>query len=104
MLRRRQAELLPHRPAEPGTGLLVARPHAVIEAAENDHVGLLQARFERPPDEEARVESGARAHDLAGEEAAVERRIVGCLQSEALPRIDQLRQQQGQCFARIALP
>src|SRR3546814_16449681 len=48
--RRRQAELFAHRPAEPGIFLGLWRPGALVEAAEADAVGLLQAGFEQAPD------------------------------------------------------
>ena len=75
--RRRQAKRLAHRAIEPGAGIGGGRPRALIERAEHDHVRLLQAGLERPPDRQARVHGPARAHILAGNEAAVEVRVVG---------------------------
>ena len=76
-LGRRQPEHRPHWAVEPGSGLAGLRPGAVVEPAENDDVGLLQARLERPPDEEPRMHGNARAHVLLGNEAAVEVGVVG---------------------------
>src|SRR5262249_59607929 len=61
-----------HRPAEPRAGLLRPGPHTLIEAAEDRHVGLLQAGFERTPDEQAGVSGGARPRDASGGQAAIE--------------------------------
>ncbi len=83
-LRRGQAELLAHGPAEPGACLLRARPHAFVQAAEDDHVRLLKPRFERSPDEQARMRRPARAHHLAGEQAAIEGRIVSRASSSSV--------------------
>ena len=82
-LRRAKAKRLAHRPAEPGARLLMPRPDAFVEAAENHEVGLLQPRFERSPDEQPRMQRRARPHHLAGNQAAIERRIVGGREREA---------------------
>ena len=61
-LRRRQAEALAHRAVEPGIDRAFRRPGAFVEAAQDQQVGLLQARFQRPPDGEARMLAEARPH------------------------------------------
>src|SRR3546814_10370360 len=66
--RRRQAELFAHRPAEPGIFLGLWRPGALVEAAEDDAVGLLQAGFEQAPDEQARMAAVTGAHHARSEE------------------------------------
>ena len=66
-LRRAEPERLAHRPAEPRARLLRPRPHAFVEAAQDHQIGLLQPRFERAPDEQARMERRARPHHLAGD-------------------------------------
>ena len=75
-LRGAKPKLLAHRSAEPRAGLLMPRPHAFVEAAEDHEIGLLQPRFERPPDEEPRMQRRAWSHHLAGNEPAIEGRIV----------------------------
>src|SRR3546814_1618719 len=45
-LRQRQAEDGLHGPAEPGAGIDLGRPGAFVEAAENEQVGVLQARLQ----------------------------------------------------------
>ena len=45
LLGRGQAQLLAHRAVEPWTGVGSFRPRAVVERAEDDDVGLLQARL-----------------------------------------------------------
>ena len=87
-----------------GPGLLMPRPHAFVEAAEDHEIGLLQPRFERAPDEEPRMQRRAWPHHLAGNEAAIEGRIVGGGEREAVARIDQLGEQDGKRLAGIALP
>src|SRR3546814_3720402 len=48
--RRRQAEIAPHRPAEPGIDGRVRRPAPFVEAAEDQEVGMLQPCLKRAPD------------------------------------------------------
>ena len=103
-LRGAKAKRLAHRPAEPGARLLMPRPDAFVEAAENHEVGLLQPRFERSPDEQPRMQRRARPHHLAGNQAAIERRIVSGREREAVACVDQLGEQDGERFAGIALP
>ena len=53
-----------HRPVEPGAGIGGLRPRALVERAEDDDVGLLQARLEGIADGEARMRRAARADAL----------------------------------------
>ena len=105
LLGRGQAQLLAHRAVEPWPGIGGFRPRAVVERAEDDDVGLLQARFERPPDGEARMHGDARAHVLADDEAAVEIGVVagGDLQRRQL-RIDEAGEERRGRGAGFALP
>ncbi len=103
-LGRRQAELLAHRPAEPGARLLRLRPRALIEAAQDHHVGLLQPRFERAPDEEAGMGEPARTHHLAREQAAEEGRVIAGLELQHAPLNHELGEEERERLARIALP
>ena len=79
-------------------------PHPFVEAAEDREIGLLQPRFERAPDEQARMQRGAWPHHFAGNQAAVERRVSGGGEREAVARIDQLGEQHRKRLAGIALP
>ena len=52
---RRQAELAAHGARQPWIGSRAGRPDALVESAENEQLGRLQPRFERPPDMDAGV-------------------------------------------------
>ena len=97
LLRRRQAQRLPHRPVEPGPGVGGLRPGALVERAQDHHVGLLQARLVGLPDEDARVRRRAQPDRLLLGEAAIELRIVG---RRACPARGLLGAQRGQELAR----
>ncbi len=83
LLRRRQTQRLAHRAVEPGTGVSGLRPRAVVERAEDHHVGLLQARLERTPDEQPRMHRNARTHVLADQQRAIEIGIIERSKSQA---------------------
>ncbi len=69
---RRQSERYRHRPAEPRARLSRPGPDALVEAAEDDDIGLLQARLERSPDREAGMGRPARPRHAASEQAPIE--------------------------------
>ena len=50
-----------HRPVEPRAGLDRRRPGALVQPAQHQQVGALQARLQRPPDGEPRMAAEARA-------------------------------------------
>ena len=54
-LRQIEAEIAPHRAAEPGIAARLRRPGAFDEPAEHDAVDALQARFQRAEDAHAHV-------------------------------------------------
>ena len=61
-LDRRQAELGAHGPVQPGAGVDRARPAALVQAAEQHEVGVLQARLQLAPDRQPRMPWRARPH------------------------------------------
>ena len=50
-----EAEIEPHRPAQPWIAASVRRPAAFVEAPENDAVDALQARFQQAENPHARI-------------------------------------------------
>ena len=62
-LRRIEAELPPHRPAEPGIAARFRRPARFVQSAEHDAVDRLKARFERTVDVHAHVAHFRAAYD-----------------------------------------
>ena len=101
----RQAERRAHRPVEPGAGLDRRRPGALVQPAQHQQVGALQARLQRPPDGEPRMAAEAWADDLGlehgGEQGGPLAAGDGIL---ARPGRAQARQRVGQRFAGIAGP
>ena len=70
-----EPELVPHPAIEPGAGLGGARPHPLVEAAEQQEVGRLQARLELAPDQQPRVARRARPHRARRHRLGEQRRI-----------------------------
>ena len=104
LLRSGEAERFAHGTAEPRPCLLRARPDPFIEAAEDHDIRLLEPRFERTPDEEARMGGIGRADHLAGEQAPIEGRVGARLDGEAVASFDQLGEQRRQSLACVVLP
>ncbi len=76
-----------------------------FKRAEDDDVRLLQARLERAPDEDARMDGHARAHGLAGNQAAVEVGVVVRRNVEAgQALVDEAGEEARGGGARLALP
>ncbi len=65
-LRQIEPERKPHRPAQPGIGIALRRPHAFDQAAEYDAVVLGETRFERPEDAHAQIRLQRTPYDPAG--------------------------------------
>ena len=78
-----EAELEPHRAAEPGIGLALRRPGAFDQAAEHDAVAFGQPRFERPEDAHAHAGLGGTTHDAAGKRCGKQFEIVGRFDRQA---------------------
>ena len=77
-----------------------ARPTPLVEPAENDEIGLLQAGFDQSPDRQARMATIKRAHDNAGCQRLEQGRVVLSGQVREIPRrIDQLVIKAGRGFA-----
>ena len=103
-LRLRQAERGAHRPVDPRAGLDRRRPGALVQAAQHQKVGALQARFERSPDGEARMAAEARADDLGLEHGREQRRpFAAGDRGLAGPRRAQAGEGVGQRFAGLAV-
>ena len=64
----RDAEFLAHLARHPRVVGRRAGPGALVEAAEDEEVGLLQARLDEAPDRQAGMLPVARAHHRAGGE------------------------------------
>ena len=62
--RLRQAERAAHRPVHPRAGLDRRRPGALVQPAQHQQIGALQARFQRAPDGQARMAAEAGPDDL----------------------------------------
>ena len=69
-------KLRAHRARQPRIALGLGRPHALVEAAEHEPVGMLQPRLEQAPDEEPRMAPEGRPHHRPGDERLEQRRIV----------------------------
>ncbi len=104
-LRRRQAELGAHGPAEPGPGVHLGRPGPFVEAAEDEQVHVLQARLQRSPDRQARMAAVTRPHHLTGEQRGEQRRIPLAGQRRRTGGgVPQLGHESGRGRARLAGP
>ena len=75
-LRQIEAELVPHRPAQPGIGARRRRPHAFDQAAGDDAVGLHQPRFQRAVDVQRRAGLFRPPHRAVGERGLEHFRVV----------------------------
>ena len=76
-LRRVEQDLRAHQPRQEGVALGALRPAALVEAAEDHQIDVLEPRFERAPDEGAAGEAGARAHGHIGGERGEDVRPFG---------------------------
>ena len=76
ILERGHAERRPDLGRKPRVGSGKRRPHTFVEAAEDHHVGALQPRFEKAPDEDTRVTAIRRAHRAFVEKLAKKRRGI----------------------------
>ena len=100
-----QAERRPHRPVEPGAGICRLGPGGLVERAEDQDVGLLQAGLERAPDRQPRMHRDPRLHALADDQAAVEIGIVGASDRERWQRgVEQAGEERAGGGARLTLP
>ncbi len=84
-LGRGQAEIPPHRPRQPGIAVGAGRPHALVQAAEHHEIGLLQARLEQAPDEQARMAAIGGPHHHAAQERFEQRGIIRSGQAAGIP-------------------
>ena len=76
-LRQIEAELMPHRPAQPGIDARRRRPDAFDQAADNDSIRLHQPRFQRAVDLQPRARSVAPPHRAIAERGLEHVGIVG---------------------------
>ena len=104
-LDRRQTERLTHVAAEPGSGVDEARPDALVQAAEQEQVGLLQARLQLAPDVQARVLGRPRADRARGHQLGERRGIGGGQDGQrARGRLQKLGEQGRRRLARLPGP
>ena len=87
-LRQIEAELEPHRAAEPGVGLALRRPGSFDQAAEHDAIAVGEPRLERPEDAHAHAGLGGATHDAAGKGGGKQFEIVGRRRRASGPRPD----------------
>ena len=105
VLGRGKSKGLPHRPVQPWAGIGALRPDAVVERADDDGIGLLQSRLERPPDRQSWMDRVLRPHDLVTHQRAIEVRVVAGLQGEWVNAwIEKLRENRLRRRAGLILP
>ena len=102
----RQAERGAHRPVDPRTGLDRRRPGALVQAAQHQQVGALQAGLERSPDGEPRMaaEAGTDRSPARAWSASSAGHSPPAIAVLAGPGRAQARQRVGQRFAGLAGP
>ena len=104
-LMRRQAELGAHGLAHPRIGIGLGRPAAFVEAAQDHHIGALQAGFERPPNEEPRMATIARPNHAAFEEGIEQSGIFAAVEAGRMRRMfGKLGHELGRRLAVLAGP
>ena len=81
-LRQVEAELMPHRPAQPGIDARRRRPDALDKPAQDDAIGFRQARLELAVDRELRAPQFRPPHHAIGERGLKHIGVVAGLDHE----------------------
>ncbi len=104
-LGRRHAEILAHRPRQPRVAGALGRPHALVEPAQHEPVGMLQPRLEQAPDEKPRMAPEGRPHHRPGDERLEQRRIIAARERRAVARrVEQIGRDLRRRLARRLAP
>ncbi len=99
------AEIAPHLPRHPGIVFPRAGPHTLVEAAQNDEIGLLQPRFDETPNRQPGVSAESRPHHHTGGERLEEGRVMPAVEErEILRRSYELVAEEGADLAGLGMP
>jgi hypothetical protein len=85
-LRQIEAEIEPHRTAQPRIGAAFRRPGAFDQAAEHDTIAFGQARFEQAENADAQTRPQRAADDAAAQRGGEKFDVVRCSDGETCCR------------------